>query len=65
MADKTPSADTLGERLMDIGLIEQALSRAVRDALLRHRQAGNPVADWREGRVVWLPPEEIALPQGR
>jgi hypothetical protein len=28
---------------------------AVREALLQHKRAGNPVAVWRERRVVWVP----------
>ena len=61
MSDAMSSRRSLNERLMDVGLIESALARAVRDALLRHKQAGNPVAEWREGRVVWLPPDEIPV----
>jgi hypothetical protein len=50
---------------MDIGLIEAALVRAVRNALLHHKRAGNPVADWRDGRVVWLAPEDIPVESER
>jgi hypothetical protein len=35
------------------------MRQAVREALLRHKRLGNPIAVWREGRVVWLAPEEI------
>jgi hypothetical protein len=35
------------------------LRAAVRDALQRHKRDGDPVAVWREGRVVWLPPDQI------
>jgi hypothetical protein len=35
------------------------LRSAVRDALARHKKAGNPVAVWRDGKVIWLRPEEI------
>jgi hypothetical protein len=41
--------------------IDEALAKAVRDALWRHKQLGNPVAVWREGKVVWVPPEEIPV----
>jgi hypothetical protein len=41
--------------------IDEALSRAVQDALWRHKQLGNPVAVWRDGKVVWVPPEEISV----
>lgn len=39
--------------------INKAVERAVREALLKHKQAGNPVAVWRDGKVVILQPEEI------
>jgi hypothetical protein len=42
-------------------LIETALRRAVREALLRHKQAGNPVAVSRGGRVVWIAAEDIEI----
>ena len=35
------------------------MQEAVREALLRHKRLGHPVAVWREGRVVWLAPEDI------
>jgi hypothetical protein len=41
--------------------LEAAMARAVRAALLRHRQIGNPVAVWRNERVEWLPPDEIPV----
>jgi hypothetical protein len=39
--------------------IEQAVARAVREALVRHKLAGNPVAIWRDGKVVWIEPRDI------
>ena len=50
---------TPAERVHDIPLILEALGRAVRDALLVHKRAGNPVAVDRDGQVVMVPPEEI------
>ena len=55
-SDRPPS-----ERVRDIKLIEQALRRAVREALLRHKQAGNPIAVWQDGGVVWIAPEDIPV----
>jgi hypothetical protein len=40
-------------------LIEGAVQRAVRAAVLAHARAGNPVASWRDGKVVWVQPAEI------
>lgn len=39
--------------------IDDALNAAVRDAVLRHRQQRQPLAVWRDGKTVWLTPEEI------
>ncbi len=47
------------ELLADTDLIQKALNRAFRQAVLEHARAGNPVATSRDGQVVWIPPEEI------
>jgi hypothetical protein len=47
------------QRLADPKLIQAALQRAGREALLQHARAGNPVSVLRDGKVVWIPPEEI------
>ena len=36
---------------------------AVRDALRDHKRMGNPVAAWQNGKVVWIPADEIDLPE--
>ena len=41
--------------------IEQILHRAVHQALQMHKRAGNPVAGWRDGKVVIIPAEEIPV----
>lgn len=59
-----PPADTHqspGERTENVEKIQKALGQAVRKALLSHKQAGNPVAVWRDGRVVWVKPEDIPV----
>jgi hypothetical protein len=42
-------------------LMNEAMARAVRRALLQHKRAGNPIAVWQDGQVVWIPPEEIPV----
>ncbi len=44
----------------EIGAI---LRRAVRAAVLVHKRAGNPIAAWKDGKVVIIPPEEIQIPE--
>ena len=40
-------------------LIDEAIREGVHRALLEHKRAGNPVAVWRDGKVVILDPETI------
>ena len=46
-------------RLRDEESLYEGICESVRSALLDHKRAGNPVAAWRDGRVVIVPPEEI------
>jgi hypothetical protein len=58
----SPAPEPLpAERVEDVPRMLKAMRTAVREAVLRHKQLGNPVAVWREGRVVWLQPHEISL----
>jgi len=41
--------------------IDQALNQAVQIAVWKHKVLGNSIAIWRDGKVVWIPPEEINL----
>ena len=41
--------------------IDQAYRRAVREALLKHKQAGNSVIVERDGEMVILPADEIEI----
>jgi hypothetical protein len=59
MTSSRDSEPTPLERVEDLPRILAAMTEAVREALLRHKRLGNPVAVWREGRIVWLRPEEI------
>jgi hypothetical protein len=47
------------ERVEDLQAILDAIRLAVQEALTRHKQAGNPVATWIDGRVEWIRPEDI------
>lgn len=49
------------ERVDDIAGALEALRTAIREALLRHKQAGHPIAIWRDGAVEWIPPEDIQV----
>lgn len=42
--------------------MEAAMQSAVREALLMHKRMGNPIAVWENEQVVWIPAEEIEIP---
>ncbi|MBI1901362.1 MAG: hypothetical protein HYS13_09665 [Planctomycetia bacterium] len=46
----------------DIAATEAAVQSAVRSALIMHKAAGNPIAVWRNGKVEWIPADEIEIP---
>ena len=55
----TLTNDYFAEHAIDIGKV---LQRAVNHALLMHKRLGNPIATWKDGKVVIVPPEEIVIP---
>jgi len=61
MAVKEKHRDKIAEAFSNPETITRALTQGVRDALLKHKQTGNPVVVWRNGKAVWLKPEEIPV----
>ncbi|HEY7294159.1 MAG TPA: hypothetical protein VH916_03915 [Dehalococcoidia bacterium] len=62
MTTETNPAAATGDpiaRFRDTDRILKAMDEAVRAAILDHKRAGNPIAIWRDGQVVWLSPDEI------
>lgn len=45
--------------------IDKAIGDAVEEALLQHKRAGNPISEWRDGKVVWIQPEDIVVKSGK
>jgi hypothetical protein len=48
--------------MLDTDLVERALREAVTQAVIRHKRLGTPIVVWRDGKVVWIPAEEIEIP---
>lgn len=53
--------DHIKEILADKERIKAAVENAVREAVRKHKQAGNPVVAIKDGKMVWLQPDEIEL----
>ena len=60
---KETQEKSIGEIFAEGTLIDKALKQAVREAILQHKRAGNPIVVWRDGKMVWLKPEEIVEPE--
>ncbi|MBM2811005.1 MAG: hypothetical protein HW416_1764 [Chloroflexi bacterium] len=61
MIEQKVADQILNERVANIPRNLHAMRQAVCEALLQHKRAGNPVAVWRNGRVEWIPPQDIPL----
>lgn len=53
--------DKIDEALADGDRITRALQAGVREALKRHKQAGNPIVVMKDGQMVLLKPEDIQV----
>jgi hypothetical protein len=62
MSDSADSSTPPSERIHDTQRILRALRQAVRDTLRDHKRTGDPAVVWRDGRVVWIPPDDIVIP---
>ncbi|HUG70315.1 MAG TPA: hypothetical protein VMM76_21370 [Pirellulaceae bacterium] len=51
----------LADLIAQADAVEAAIQQAVCDALREHKRAGNPVAGWENGRVIWVQPEQIQV----
>ena len=40
---------------------EQALKKAVAEAIAEHKRAGHPIAVWSDGKVVQIPADQIEM----
>jgi hypothetical protein len=49
--------------MLDGTAVQKALKESWLKTMDRHKRLGNPVVVWRDGRVVWIPAEEIQVPE--
>jgi hypothetical protein len=60
MAAETVKKD-IGRILVEGTAIDEAVTNAVKEAMLKHKLAGNPIVGMKDGQMVWLKPEEIQV----
>ena len=59
--DKNLIDDNISKVLNDPSKVTQIIQTGIRDALLKHKQAGNQICVWRDNKVVWIPAEKIVI----
>ncbi len=59
--EERPELETIEDRFFDEERALAAIARGVRRALWRHKQLGESIVVWKDGRVVEIPPEEIPV----
>lgn len=51
--------DLITKIMNDPEEVRKILQSAVNDALLKHKQAGNPVCGFKDGKIFWVQPQSI------
>lgn len=59
MKDKKKKKRSIEDILSDDEAITRALAEGIQAALRMHKKMGNPVCGWKDGKIVWLKPEDI------
>jgi hypothetical protein len=62
---KSKKTKDIGKILANDELVETALREGVRVAVRRHKQAGLPLVEWRNGKVRWIAPEKVRFDGAR
>lgn len=57
----TDGKASVAERMRDVEGMKKAMAEAVHETVREHKLLGYPIVVWKDGKVVWIPPEEIVL----
>jgi imidazolonepropionase-like amidohydrolase len=52
---------SIADLMRDNELLERAMRSAIREDRRKHKLLGYPIVIVRDGKIVWVPPEEIDL----
>lgn len=59
--DKNLQDDNISKILNNPAKVTKIIQNGINAALLKHKQAGNQVCEWRDNKVVWIPAEKINI----
>jgi hypothetical protein len=53
--------DRISQIMNDSKKVRDIIQLGINAALLKHKQAGNSVCEWKNGKVFWVQPENIIV----
>ncbi|MBV9576695.1 MAG: hypothetical protein JO149_08745 [Gammaproteobacteria bacterium] len=53
--------DKISKIFNDPDAVTLAIQAGINAELLKHKKLGYPICVWREGKVVWIAPEDIKI----
>ena len=59
--DKNVLDDNISKILNNPAKVTKIIQNGINAALLKHKQAGTQVCEWRDNKVVWIPSEQIII----
>jgi len=57
--NNSESFDPILDVLNNEKVVTDAIKAGITDSLKKHRLLGHPICVWRNGKVVWIPPDQI------
>jgi len=58
---KQQNEDRISKIMNDPERVRLIIQSAINDALLKHKQAGNSICELKNGKVVWIKPQDIVI----
>jgi hypothetical protein len=53
--------DKIARIMNDSKKVRDIIQSGINEALLKHKQAGNPICEWKNDKVVWIEPADIVV----
>ncbi len=61
MKNRRKDEDEISKLFNEPDRLTEIIQAGIQAALLRHKQANNPVCEWKDGKVVWVPAKKIPV----
>ncbi|MBX3710040.1 MAG: hypothetical protein KIT56_08250 [Gammaproteobacteria bacterium] len=58
---KRQDEDKISQIMNNAEKVREIIQSGINAALLKHKQVGNPICEWKNDRVVWIEPENIPV----